>query len=173
MNAVGTPTQVAHPGTASPVIPHEGLRAGLLAATVVWLWLFVIDAISGTPLSTSTFFGWGILSIDGTSPLPTWAKVLAFTIFLYLVWILVGWFVARMVRAAPGQPTLLILVVVVIALLQLASVAAATTLSQVGLGRAAWTDFFVGELLGWVAVLWYIARHHPELRGELREAGEP
>ncbi|HEU4564520.1 MAG TPA: hypothetical protein VFS05_07725 [Gemmatimonadaceae bacterium] len=172
MNAAGIPGQVLHSGTTSTGIPHEGLRAGLLAATVVWLWLFVVDALSGTPLRTHTFFGWAILTIDGTTPVPTWAKVLTFTIFLALVWMLVGGFVASMVRRAPGQPTLLIFVAFIFTLLQLASVAAATALANLGLGRAAWTDFFVGELLGWATTLWYISRHHPEMRTELLDMEE-
>ena len=78
----------SHPA-ATPVrrslrTPHEGLRAGLVGATVVWLWLFVDDRLSHATLRTLILIGRALLSIDRFGPaMPPWEAVFAFTVVHY------------------------------------------------------------------------------------------
>jgi len=63
---------------------HEGLRAGLVGAAVVWLWLFVDDRLSHATLRTPVLLGRALLSIDRFGPAtPPWEAVFAFTVVHY------------------------------------------------------------------------------------------
>ena len=144
---------------------HERLRAGLVGAAVVWIWVFLSDWISGAPLHTATFFGRGVLSIavPGT---PEWLSVVAFTIVHCALWTLVATLLLVAVHTARRTPQVLMFVIVVFILLQLAITALTVALAQSSLGVLAWRSVFVGNALGWTATLWYIIRWHPELRSE-------
>jgi hypothetical protein len=145
--------------------PHERLRAGLLGAATVWLWVFVSDWASGVPLRTPTLLGHAVLSVTGADA-PAWVAVIAFTIAHCGLWTLVATLLLAAVHVAARTPAVLMFVVVVFILFQLAIVAYSAALSQGPLGVLAWRSVLVGNALGWVATLWYIVRQHPELRSE-------
>jgi len=144
---------------------HERLRAGLLGAAVVWLWVFASDLASGMPLRTATFLGRGVISLAAPGA-PEWASVVAFTIVHCGLWTLVATLLLVAVHVARSTPQVLMFVIVVFILLQLAITALTMALSQGTLGVLAWRSVFVGNALGWAATLWYIIRWHPELRSE-------
>lgn len=160
----GSPLQDFHARLVRP--PHnERLRAGLLGAVFVWIWVFLSDWISGTPLRTATFLGRGVLSLAAPGA-PEWLSVIAFTIVHCGLWTLVATLLLVAVHIAQRTPQVLMFVVVVFILLQLAITALTVALAQGSLGVLAWRSVFVGNALGWAATLWYIIRWHPELRSE-------
>ena len=44
---------------------REGILAGFLSATIIAVWLFVVDMIAGHPLFTPTVLGRGVISLFG------------------------------------------------------------------------------------------------------------
>jgi hypothetical protein len=155
---------------AAPASHHDGMVAGLLGATAVWVWLLLCDAVAGHPLHTAASFGAGLLSLNsrvgGVSLL---GGTIAFTIVHYLVWIGLGALVMSGVRAAARTPAVLIFMFFVFCLLQLAFVAFTALMAARGLGASAWWLVFAGNVIGCAITWWYILRHHPEIRTEFHE----
>ena len=145
---------------------HERVRAGLLGAASVWLWVCLSDWVSGAPFRTATFFGRAVLShVDPNAAV--WQSVIAFTVVHVALWTGVATLVLLGVHMAARTPPVLMFVVVVFILLQLAIVALTTALSQGQLGTLAWRSVFIGNAVGWLVLSWHIIRRHPELRDEM------
>lgn len=146
--------------------PHyERLRAGLVGAAVVWIWVFLSDLMSGTLLRTATLLGRGVLSV-AVPGAPEWVAVIAFTIVHCALWTLLATLLLVAVHVAERTPQVLMFVIVVFILFQLAITALTVALAQSALGALAWRSVFVGNALGWAATIWYIIHWHPELRSE-------
>lgn len=151
---------------------HEGLIAGVVGATAVWLWLLVNDMHSRTPFATAAFLGRGLLSVDtGDARVPAVAGVIAFTIAHYAVWIAVGILIVAAVKRAAREPSLLLFLIVLLVLTQFLFFGITAILAEGRLGPAAWRDMLIGDAIGWAAAGWYVVRAHRELRGELTRAG--
>ena len=158
---------------AAPFPRHEGLGVGAIGATAVWLWLLVSDMHSRTPFGTPVFLGRGVLSVDARGrPFAALAGVIAFTIAHYALWMAVGTLVIAAIRRAARTPSVLLGLVVLLILMQFLFVGITAILAQGHLGTAAWRDLLIGDVIGWGAVTWYVARTHKELRGELARASE-
>lgn len=152
--------------------PHwERLRAGLSGAVVVWIWIFLIDWISGTPLRTATLLGRAVLSV-GAPGAPEWVAVIVFTIVHCALWTLVATLLLAAVHTAERTPPVLMFVVVVFILIQLAITVLTVALARSALGPLAWRSVFVGNALGWAATIWYIIHWHPELRSEFAHSDD-
>ncbi|MFN2564627.1 MAG: hypothetical protein ABR499_06385 [Gemmatimonadaceae bacterium] len=167
-------TTIARADAASRRRPRrEGLRAGAVGATAVWVWLVVSDMHARTPFSTPAFLGRGLLSVDArgghVSPL---AGVVAFTIAHYALWMAVGTLIIAAVRRAVRTPSILLGLILLLILMQFLFVGITAILAQGQLGAAAWRDLMIGDVFGWGSVAWYVVRAHKELRGELARAGE-
>src|SRR5690242_21660664 len=80
-------------------IVREGLIAGFLGATAVAVWFFIVDMIGGRPLFTPATLGEGLLSVFGRSPEPMALNVVAYTIFHYAAFTLVGMIAVILVHA--------------------------------------------------------------------------
>lgn len=150
---------------------REGIRAGAFGASAAWACAFVSDALTHAPLSTPILFGRHLLAIDQVRQASPWADVLAFTVFLFAIWIGVASAAALAVRAAARRPPVLLLAALILTLLQLAAVALTTLLAYEGMGAAAWRSVYAPHLVGWLVVWWFLLRRHPELAAELRMAG--
>jgi hypothetical protein len=150
---------------------YEGVRAGVLGAASVWAWVFVSDLWQHTPFNTAARFGRWFISIDRVTSLPRWGDVLGFTVILLAVWIVFGRLAARAIRTVPREPATLIFIVFMLTLLQLAAVVIAAMLAARNTAVLAWRDFYVGQLIGWAVVWWYLVRHHPEAMKAWRMAG--
>jgi hypothetical protein len=152
---------------------HEGVAAGAVGATAVWVWLVVSDALARTPFRTPTFLGRALLSVDiPGGRVSALAGVVAFTVAHYAVWIAVGTLVMAAVRRAARAPGVLLGVMLFLGLTQFLFVGVTAILAQGRLGAAAWRDLVIGDVVGWGAVAWHVLRTHRELRGELARADE-
>jgi hypothetical protein len=164
-------TQTASGVRRSPA--HEGLRAGALGATVVWLWFFASDMINGTPLHLTANFGRGLMGFVGaTGNGPIWQPVLVFTIAHFVYWCLLAVIVLKLIHAATTNPSVLGLGATVFILFQFLFVGITAILSNSGMGTFAWPSVWLGNIAGWVAAWWLIAHRHPELRDELRHMND-
>jgi hypothetical protein len=157
----------------APLRLSEGVRAGLIGATAIWLWLLAVDAIAGRPLHTPGTIGRGLLGIilPGAHT-ALWADVLAFTLVHYALWALFGTLIVRAVVVDVRPPGVLLWAITILVLLQLVFLGITEILAQTALQRYAWPAIFGGNLVGWLVAGSYLLRRHPELPAEFRRDGE-
>lgn len=153
---------------------REGVFAGFLGATAIAVWFFIIDAINGNLLFTPDLLGAGLLGILGTpSELDsTFMHVAIYTVFHYAAFALVGVLVAVVIHQASRTPGILAGFLVAFVVAQVGFYMLSALLSESPLGRLAWWQVFVGNLLAAALMGWYMWRRHPKLGGEFRDALE-
>jgi putative oxidoreductase len=158
--------------TPGPLL-REGIIAGLIGATVIAVWFFLIDAIARHMLFTPTTLGRGMLSIFGPVPADqsTAVLVLAYTIFHYAVFVLLGMVAAMIVTWANREPSVLMGFVVLFAAIEVGFYAFVGLLQQATpLGSLAWYNVMIGNLLAAAAMGTYLLRAHPVLRDQFRHS---
>lgn len=132
-----------------------GILLGLIIATVIWVWLYVIDALVGEPLRTFSLLG----------------GVARFTALHYALCCLYGIAAVAVVHGAAREPNLLIAAAFAFILFETAFAILTAVLQQVGLGQLAWIRIMGGNLVGAAVTGIVLAKTHP-LREELRRAEE-
>ncbi len=147
---------------------HEVLRAGVLGAGVVWLWILLIGALYGAPLRLATLLGDGLSHIFRVASPPAWVAVAAFTLFHFVAWIGIAEVMVIVLRVAVKTPAVLLLAAVVTILVLLALIGITMIFASGGLGGGfAWPSIYVGSILGLAVTGGYLLRWHPEVRNEL------
>jgi hypothetical protein len=132
---------------------REGAQLGLLVATGIWLWLAVVDALTGQPFHTFRVLG----------------GVVSFTALHYLLNLVYGIAIVSLIHGAEREPSLVIAAGAGFVVIELAFVMLTVLLSHAGLGELAWVRILGGNLIG-AAIGWGILRRTHPLRQELREA---
>jgi putative oxidoreductase len=158
--------------TPRPLV-REGVIAGVIGASVIAVWFFFVDLIAGRPLFTPTTLGRSMLSIFGPVPADQSAVffVLAYTIFHYAAFILLGLIAAMIVNLANREPSILLGFVVLFAATEVGFYAFVGLLQQATpLGSLAWYNVMIGNLLAAAAMGVYLLRAHPLLRDQFRHA---
>ena len=151
---------------------HEGLLAGALGATVVWVWLLVSNWLVGSPWHVLAMFGHGILDLIGAGNVPTWGAVTIFTIVHFAYWCLFAAIILQFVHAAARNPSVLGLAATVFILAQFLFAGLTAIISDAGLGLFAWPSIWLGNFAGFAAAFWLIVERHPELREEVRHMND-
>jgi putative oxidoreductase len=157
--------------------PHpvfrEGVIAGVLGATAIAAWFFVVDLVAGQALFTPTTLGRAVFSVlgavpDAESPI---IHVLAYTLFHYAAFITLGIVAAAMVRLAGDEPSVLLGFAILFVAFEVGFYAFVAVLSQVSpLGNLAWWQVMVGNLIAAAAMGIYLLRKHPVLREQFRHS---
>jgi putative oxidoreductase len=154
---------------------REGVIAGAIGATVIAVWFFFVDLITGHVLFTPSTLGRGMLSIFGAVPAGQGAAVLvlAYTIFHYAAFVVIGLLAAMIVHVANREPSVLMGFVVLFAAIEVGFYAFVGLLQQATpLGSLAWYNVMIGNLLAAVAMGTYLLRAHPVLRDQFRHSME-
>jgi len=89
---------------------REGFIAGLLGATTIAIWFLILDVVAGHALYTPDLLGRGLISVLGKPPaMPDTmiTHVLAYTLFHYVVFVLVGVIIAWLVHQSARTPAVL------------------------------------------------------------------
>lgn len=173
MSDLNNPTDSSQSMPRMPHAPaHEGLRAGAVGATVVWLWFYVSDWLTGTPLHLAAMFGQGMLEIVGAGTGPAWQSVVTFTIVHFAYWCLLAVIILSIVHAARANPSVLGLGATLFILAQFLFAGLTAIISNSGMGAVAWPSVWLGNFAGWAAAWWLIVRRHPELRDEVRHMND-
>src|SRR5919206_5357445 len=96
-------------------VGREGLTVGFIGATSVALWFLILNAVEGRSLLyTPTVLGKALFRIFGPfGGEPDIVYVIAYTIFHYGVFALVGILVTLVVHRAERQPSVLALLLVI------------------------------------------------------------
>lgn len=157
--------------------PHpvfrEGVIAGIIGATAIAAWFFIVDLIAGQALFTPSTLGRAVFSVlgavpDAESPI---IHVLAYTLFHYAAFISVGIVAAAMVRLAGDEPSVLLGFVILFVAFEVGFYAFVAVLSQVTpLGGLAWWQVMVGNVIAAAAMGFYLLRRHPVLREQFRHS---
>lgn len=157
--------------------PHPvfrgGVISGVIGATVIAVWFFIVDIVTNQPLFTPTTLGRAVFSVLGAVPDAESAvvHVLAYTVFHYAAFITVGMIAATFVRLAGDEPSVLLGFVILFVAFEVGFYAFVAVLSQVTpLGGLAWWQVMVGNLLAAAAMGFYLLRRHPVLRQQFAHA---
>lgn len=132
---------------------REGIKLGLVMATSIWLWIAVVDALTGQPFRTFTVLG----------------GILQFTVLHYVLNLAFGVAIVAGVHSAVREPSLVGVLGFLFVVVEFAFALVTILLSHVGLGHLAWVRIFGGSLIGAAIALMIVARGHP-LLATLREA---
>jgi hypothetical protein len=146
--------------------------AGVIGATAVAIWFFVVDLVGGRPLFTPQVLGEGLLSIFGSSPESAAVDVIAYTIFHYAAFILVGTLAVVLVHAGERRPSVLAGSLILFVAIELGFYGIVAMLEETVLGNFAWYQILAGNLLAAVLMGTYLWRAHPALRDGLVRALE-
>ena len=151
-------------------IVREGMIAGFLGATAVAVWFFVVDLIGGRPLFTPNVLGEGLLSVFGRSPEPQVVNIIAYTIFHYAAFTLVGMLAVVLVHAGERTASVLAGSMILLVAIELGFYGFVALLQQTVLGNFAWYQILAGNLLAVVFMGTYLWRAHPGMRAGLVRA---
>jgi putative oxidoreductase len=154
-------------------LAREGVIAGVIGATVIAVWFFGVDLVFGRALFTPITLGRGMLSIFGPVPASqsTVVLVLAYTLFHYAAFMVLGMVAAMIVSVANREPSILMGFVVLFAAIEVGFYAFVGLLQQATpLGSLAWYNVMIGNLLAAVAMGVYLLRAHPVLRDQFRHS---
>ena len=158
--------------TPRPVL-REGAVAGVIGATCVALWFFVIDLAAGHMFFTPITLGRALFTVFRTAPeieSPA-LYVLGYTIFHYAAFIVVGVIAAKTVRLAGREPALLLGFAILFVAFEVGFYWFVALLQQASaLGGLAWPQVMVGNLISAAAMGAYIWKAHPRLYDQLSHA---
>ena len=153
-------------------IVREGLIAGVLGATAVAVWFFVVDLIGGRPLFTPNVLGEGLLSVFGRSPESRAVNIIGYTIFHYAAFTLVGMLAVVLVHTGERIPSVLAGSMILLVAIELGFYGLVALLQQTVLGNLAWYQILAGNLLAALLMGTYLWRSHPAMREGLVRALE-
>jgi len=155
---------------------HEGVITGFIGATAIALWFLVVDTVTGHPFATPIFLGKGVVSVLGKSMNmmgdSAVEQVLAYTIFHYAAFLIVGIILTVIVHQAERTPGILAGLLVGIVIMTLGFYMIAAAFAQSALGQISWIQIFVANLLASGLMLGYLWRKHPRLERQLKQALE-
>jgi sulfite exporter TauE/SafE len=99
-------------------------------------------------------------------------QVLAYTIFHYVAFLIVGIVLTVVVHQAERTPGILAGLLVAIVIMTLGFYMIAAAFAQSALGDISWIQIFVANLLASALMLGYLWRKHPRLERQLKQALE-
>ncbi|MDF1505659.1 hypothetical protein [Roseisolibacter sp. H3M3-2] len=153
----------------------DGLLAGVIGATVIAVWFLIVDAADGRPFFTPTTLG---AALVGAAPSeagrPSAASlVLAYTVFHYGAFVLVGLAAALLVSLAEREPSVLLGFVLLFAVAEVGIYALVAILDVASpFGAHAWLALMIGNLLAVLAMGAFFWRRRSGLGAQFRRALE-
>ncbi len=151
-------------------ILREGTMAGVLGATAVAAWFFVVDIALRHPFRTPIELGRGFFTLFGqtTNRNTDLLVIIGYTVFHYLAFIIAGIIVAAIVNWAERQPTILAGALLLFVAFEAGFYALTSAFSDVAIfGAIAWYNVAVGNLIASITMGAYMWRTHPKLKAEL------
>lgn len=133
-------------------ILREGTRLGLIVATATWLWVALIDAVTGEAFRTPTMLG----------------GIVAFTMVHIAFNLLYGVLLVSVIHGAAREPSLIMAALFGFVMVEIGFSMVAAVLSYF-LGVMAWVSIVGGSLIGAAIAFQLLALRHP-LGALLRQA---
>jgi len=126
---------------------REGARLGLIMGTVTWLWVALVDVVTGSPFHTFTALG----------------GIFIFTVVHYLLNMTYGVVLLSVVHGAERTPSLIMGMLFVFITLQGGIAMFTGVLVQMSLGSVGWVAILGGNFIATVIAFVLISRTHPLL----------
>lgn len=153
-------------------VMREGMIAGLLGAAGVAAWFFVVDMVSGRPFGTPTELGRATFSVLGKGI--DWSPaqyVIGYTILHIAVFLFIGLLAAKVVEVSDRSPGVLAGLLILFAVFEVGFYFFTLFLAQPEtVGRIAWYQIGLANLVAAGLMGWYLWRGHPELKGRFSRA---
>lgn len=159
--------------------PHavlrDGVIAGLIGATAVAVWFFIVDVVAGHPLFTPDTLGHALFSVTGPVAMhERGAFIAAYTVFHYAAFIVAGIIAASVVDMAGEEPSVVLLAVLIFVAFEIGFYAFVAILQHsTPLGALAWYQVLIGNIIAAVAMCWYLWRARPMLKEQFAHALDP
>jgi hypothetical protein len=146
----------------------EGIRAGLVGASIIAVWFLVVDTLAGRPFYTPAVLGQALFhgeaAIQGPAPIePSLEMVAGFTWVHYLVFLLIGIGAARLMALAERNSNLGFGIVLFFAVFEFGFLLASMIFADSVMERLAWPAVVVGNLLAAIGMGWVLWRGHRQL----------
>ncbi|MEO6864812.1 MAG: hypothetical protein ABI229_05120 [Gemmatimonadaceae bacterium] len=154
---------------------REGIYAGVLSATAIALWLFIVDSIERHAFFTPDVLGSGLMRFLGA---PRMSDTMAvhvtfYTVFHYVAFAVIGIIVAWIVHQARRTPAILAGFLITFVVFEFGFYGLAAVLSANSvLGGIAWYQIMVANLLASIVMFMFMWMRHPELKRQFTEALE-
>jgi hypothetical protein len=150
-------------------IPRDGITAGVLGATSVAVWFFLVDIATREAFHTPLNLGRGLLSVLGKgyvdSPVTI---VVAYTIFHYVAFIAAGLLAAVIVHVSERTPSVLAGAFIFFVMMEIGIIGWSSILAQSPFfGTLSWIQVAVGNLIAALIMSTYLWRTHPTLKEKL------
>lgn len=149
---------------------REGILAGFLGATAIAVWFAIIDMVTGHPFLTPDLLGRGLISILGKPPsMPDtmMIHVLAYTLFHYAAFALVGVIIAWVVHKSAQTPAILAGFLVLFVMIQIGAYGLAGLFTESEFGSLAWYQIFIANLIATAIMGWFMWTRHPGLKHDI------
>jgi hypothetical protein len=143
---------------------REGVTAGVLGATLVAVWFFIVDTLAMHPFHTPRVLGAALFSLLGPAGSESPALYVGtYTIVHYALFIAAGLIATAMVHAAHREPTILAGAFILFVIFELAFYSFVSLLAHTLLEELAWYSVAIGNALAAVAMGTYLWLRHPAL----------
>ena len=150
---------------------QQGIVAGVIGASTVAVWFFLVDLFNGRPFYTPNVLGAALFrrgtGLDNPQALAiSLEMVLIYTWVHGMVFCLIGGIASKLLHLAERNLNLGFGVVLLFVIFEFGFVGAAFVFAEPILQLLAWPVVLVGNLLAATAMASYFWRHHPNLRIE-------
>lgn len=146
-------------------IRREGITVGIIGATAVAIWFFVVDLIAGHLLFTPYALGsvlQGFFGVQTPASIP--ATILMYTIFHYLSFIGVGMIFAAIFNAAEREPSVLAGFIILFVGLEIICLGLTVMVQESSaLRQIAWYQIGAANLVASLAMGYYLVRQHRQV----------
>jgi hypothetical protein len=137
-------------------------------------WFGIIDLVRGEVFQTPTMLGNAVASVFLSEPPSQAGAIFGYTVFHFAVFVLVGILFSWIVNSAERAPWVLIGPLMLFVAFEIAWIGITQMLSR-GFGELSWLQVFVANLIGALAMGFYMWKQHPNLSKRVDRvlAGEP
>ena len=150
---------------------REGMVAGILGAIAVAVWFLITDLAQGRPLSTPSVLGQVILYGSTTptvSPAQT-GPLVAYTLLHVGLFVLFGIAATQLVHMALSSALARFALMLLAVVFEVFFFTVVYALSEATRNLFPWWSVLAANTLALLSMGYYLARHHPSLRGEYRK----
>jgi hypothetical protein len=150
---------------------REGVITGVIGATAVAVWFFVVDLVSGQPFHTPATLGEALSAILGsTEGESAFRHVALYTLFHYGVFAIVGTIAAWVLRASDREPTVLIALFILFVAFEVGFYGLTYVLSlSPNFGNFAWYQVGAANLVAAALMGGYLLKRHPQAARDLAD----
>lgn len=144
----------------------EGILTGALGASTVAGWFLAVDLLAGAPFQTPSILGAALLGLPSPAPGELqMAALVAYTVFHYAAFAVVGLTAAASTHLAESQPVVLALFAVLFVTFEVGfyGLVAMLHASEL-LGGLAWYQIGAGNLLASGIMGGFLLQTHPRIR---------